>query len=177
MLRQMIDSGRTIIVFSWMFFAVLLGACSAPNDAIIPVTGDTPRTELTCRPDRAMIVMQLGNGDLVRLPCGVADTAILEAVPEETLPVTLAKDYQIVSCLAINVLKGNALAENWGREKSATVSFAVPAAVANRSLTIFYWNLKLKNGLGDWSEVATTVARGRAETTVDYPGTFTLAAR
>jgi hypothetical protein len=177
MLRQMIDPGRTIIVFSWILFAGLLGACSAPSDAIIPVTGDTPRTELTCHPNRAVIIMQLGNGDLVRLPCGVADSAILEAVPEETLPVTLAKDNQFVSCLAINVLKGNALAENWGREKAATVSFAVPPAIANRNLTIFYWNLKLKNGLGDWSEVATIVARGRAETTVDYPGTFILAAR
>ena len=177
MLRQIIDLGRTSIVSSWILCAVLLGACSAPNDAIIPVTGDTPRTELTCRPNQAVIVMQLANGDLVRLPCGVADTAILEAVPEETLPVTLAKDYQFVSCLAINVLKGNALAENWGREKAATISFAVPPAIANRNLTIFYWNLKLKSGIGDWSAVATTVARGRAETTVDYPGTFILAAR
>jgi len=177
MLRQMIGPVRTVLVLSGILFAVLLGACSAPSDAMIPVTGDTPRTELTCRPNRAVIVMQLSNGDLVRLPCGVADTAILEAVPEETLPVTLAKDYQFVSCLAINVLKGNALAENWGKEKAATVSFAVPAAVANRNLTIFYWNLKLKSGIGDWSEVATTVARGRAETTVDYPGTFILAAR
>ena len=152
-------------------------ACGAPGDASVSITGDSPRAELTCRADQAAIVMQLHNGDQVRLPCGVADTAILEAVPEETWLVALAKDYRAVSCLAINVLKGNALAENWGREKSATVSFAVPVAVANRSLTIFYWNLKLKNGLGDWSEVATTVARGRAETTVDYPGTFTLAAR
>ena len=177
MARQIINLGRTSIVSSGILFAVLLGACSAPSDAIVPVTGDTPRTELTCRPNQTVIVMQLGNGDLVRLPCGVADTAILEAVPEETLPVTLAKDYQFVSCLAINVLKGNALAENWGREKAATVSFAVPPAIANRNLTIFYWNLKLKNGLGDWSAVATTVTRGRAETVVDYPGTFLLAAR
>jgi hypothetical protein len=121
--------------------------------------------------------LQLRNGDQVSLPCGVADVAVLEAVPEETLPVTLARGYRFVSSLAINVIKGDALVGNWGLEKKATISFSVPTTVANRDLTILYWNLRLQGGIGDWSEVATTVARGRAETTVDYPGTFVLAAR
>ena len=177
MWRQVIGPGYVLIVSSLFLFSGLLSACGAPGVASIPVTGDSPRTDLTCRPGQATIVMELSNGDQVRLPCGVADTAILEAVPEETLPVTLANDYRFVSCLAVNVLEGNTLADNWGREKAATVSFAVPGAVANRNLTIFYWDLQLKGGLGDWSEVATTVARGRAETVVDYPGTFILAAR
>ena len=177
MLRQVNMPRRIIIVSSLVLFALLLFGYGAPSNSGLPVTGDVPQSDLACRDNRDTIVLQLQDGDQVRLPCGVADTAVLEAVPEETLPVALAKDYRFVSCLAINVLKGNALAGNLGREKAATVSFAVPAVVANRNLTIFYWNLQLKGGLGDWSEVATTVTRGRAETTVDYPGTFILAAR
>lgn len=177
MLRQANMLGRMSIVFSLTLFVLLLFGCSTPSAVAVPVTGDTPQSDLACRDNRSTIVLQLQGGDQVRLPCGVGDTAVLEAVPEETLPVALAKDYRFVSCLAINVLKGNALAGNWGREKAATVSFAVPASVANRNLTIFYWNLQLKGGIGDWSEVATTVTRGRAETSVDYPGTFILAAR
>jgi hypothetical protein len=177
-MRCQVDKlGQAVIVFVLVLCAVMSFGCSAPGDANIPITGDAPRVELTCRASRATIVMQLRNGDEVRLPCGVADTAILEAVPEETLPVVLAKDYRFVSCLAINVLKGNALVGNWGLEKRATISFSVPAASANRALTIFYWDLRLRGGIGDWSAVATTVARGRAETAVDYPGTFILAAR
>lgn len=177
MSRQMNVLGRRLVAFSWVLFGLLFFGCDAPSPSGLPVTGDAQQSDLVCRENRQMIVMQLPDGDQVRLPCGVADVAVLEAVPEETLPVALAKDYRFVSCLAINVLKGDALAGNWGREKVATVSFAVPSAVASRPLTIFYWNLQLKGGMGDWSEVATTVARGRAETTVDYPGTFILAAR
>jgi hypothetical protein len=166
-----------LVAVGWVLSVVWLCACGAPVSATIPVTGDVPVADLACAANSPTIVMQLGNGDQVRLPCGVADRAILEAVPEEVLPVALAKNYRFVSSLTINVLKGSALAGNWGKEKPATVSFSVPATVSNRNLTILYWNLALKSGIGDWSEVPTTVVRGRAETTVDYPGTFILAAR
>ncbi len=176
-LRQANKPGRVLVVAALVLCAVLSFACAAPNPVGIPITGDTPRAELRCRADQAPVVMQLRNGDQVRLPCGVADIAVLEAVPEETLPVTLARGDRFVSCLAINVIKGDALVGNWGLDKKATISFSVPTAVANRTLTILYWNLKLESGLGDWSEVATTIVNGRAETSVDYPGTFVLAAR
>jgi hypothetical protein len=177
MFGQLTSLKREMSVAVCCCAVVFLFACNTPASPVIPVTGDTPVAELACTANQPTVVMQLGNGDQVRLPCGVADRAILEAVPEETLPVALARDYRFVSCLTINVLKGNVLAGNWGKEKAAVVSFVVPNAMASRNLKIFYWNLALKSGMGDWSEVPITVARGRAETMVDYPGTFILAAR
>jgi Ca2+-binding RTX toxin-like protein len=104
----------------------------------IPVTGGQMQ-KLICPAGSNEVVLQLETGDQVRF-IGLCDLdAVLDKVPEESLPSTLPAGTTFASDLVINVLEEGKLLEIFSNG-SIEISFVIPPAFQGKELGLLFWN-------------------------------------
>ena len=104
----------------------------------IPVTGGQLQM-LNCPLGTNEVILQLETGDQVRFIglCGL--DAVLDKVPEESLPSTLPVGMTFASDLVINVLEDGKLLELFSTG-SIEISFVIPPAFQGKELGLLFWD-------------------------------------
>jgi hypothetical protein len=104
----------------------------------IPVTGGLTQ-KLACPVGSNQVVLTLESGDQVRF-IGLCDLdAVLDKIPEESLPGSIPTGTTFVSDLQINVLEDGKLLELF-TSGSIEISFAVPQAFQGKNLALMFWD-------------------------------------
>ena len=106
-------------------------------------------------------------------------------VTYNTLPTDIPVEIEHISGLEITLtlLSGNSVVNQLSPGTSMQLFFEIPEEMANHHLVIMYWDPSAKNGEGDWIELETMVADGKAVvlltpgTPVPFPASFVLVDR
>jgi hypothetical protein len=180
-------------------FGFLFGAGGAGVGRLIPVTGGM--NQLSCTEANTLV---LANGDSVAFSdplCGFQ--AELTEEKADVLPAPLPQGLSYGSGLTISLQKDATPFTLLPSPVTNTLSFVIPEEMKDKAFVILYWDPTLKGGLGDWVEIPAIIEKNgiviseplfegddrqvvsgvevsallTSETTLNFTGTFVLAAR
>jgi hypothetical protein len=167
---------------------------------VVPVTGNSNKGSLNCS---GSTIFSLVDGNSAVFPkslCGLS--AIINSEPETSLPSTLPKPLLFISDINLVLLDDQSPLDVLENNDYLDVSFRIPPSMKTNRISILFWNIKAKDGQGDWlvlpacpftasvpllrnsdSDVRQilncllAVDHQRIDLRVNFPGLFVLAAK